>query len=191
MAHITTDETAKGTRYTVRWKPPHAPNGKKKAYHNELEAERFAVKIERDLAEGRSTEQHSTRGNKFRDVAEAMIEAQRPRLKQSTIDNSESAFRAHVFPYFGDRHISTITAADLDAFNAHMRAKPKADGKPRTETSVLGTYKAVARVMSHAYKHRKIDFNPCVAVARPKADTQEARFLSVEEMELLIAHLRE
>lgn len=63
-----------------------------------------------------------------------------------------------------------------------MCAKPKANGRPRYETSVLGAYKAVARVLTYAYKHRLIAFNPCIAVARPKADTLEALLLSVEEV---------
>lgn len=50
---------------------------------------------------------------------------------------------------------------------------------------MLGAYKAVARVMRYAYNHQLISFNPCVAVARPKADTEEARFLSIEEVNAL------
>lgn len=188
MAHITETATSKGTRYTVRWRP--APDKfRKRSFYVKREAERFADKVEREQADGNSTEPFAVRGKKFREVAERMLDAERPRLKQNTIDAYESAFNAHVFPEFGNRQINTITAADLDTFNAMMRTKPKADGEPRTETSVLGTYKAVARVLTYAYKHRLIAFNPCVAVARPKADTQEARFLSVAEVNRLMAYL--
>jgi len=117
-----------------------------------------------------------------------MIEAN-PNLAQKTVDFYESAWRAHAFPAFGNRRISTLTAADLDRFNAAMRAKPKANGQPRSETSVKGTYKAVRAVFSYAYKHRLIPFNPCIAVAVPKADTVEARFLSVAEVMALAAAL--
>ena len=181
MAHITSSETSKGTRYTVRWRS--APDKfRKRSFYVKREAERFADKVEREQADGQSTEPLAVRGKKFREVAERMLDAERPRLKQKTIDAYEAAFRSHVYPAFGSRQINTITSADLDAFNAAMRAKPKANGQPRSETSVLGAYKAVARVLTYAYKHRLIAFNPCVAVARPKADTLEARFLSVEEV---------
>lgn len=161
----------------------------KKRFYVKRDAERFRDKLERELADGQSTQQHGTRGMKFRDVAERMLEAERPRLKQKTIDGYEIAFRVHVYPALGSRHIGTIKAADLDAFNAQMRAKPKANGQPRSETSVLGTYKAVARVMRYAYNHQLIPFNPCVAVARPKADTEAARFLGIEEVNALAAQL--
>ncbi|MCC2031847.1 tyrosine-type recombinase/integrase [Microbacterium allomyrinae] len=181
MAHITENQTTKGTRYTVRWRS--APDKfRKRSFYVKREAERFRDKVEREQADGHSTEPFAVRGKKFREVAERMLEAERPRLKQKTIDAYEAAFRSHVYPEFGSRQINTITSADLDAFNAMMRAKPKANGQPRSETSVLGANKAVARVLTYAYKHRLIAFNPCVAVARPKADTQEARFLSVEEV---------
>lgn len=181
MAHISETATTKGTRYTARWRS--APDKfRKKAFYVKREAERFRDKLEREQAEGQSTEPFAVRGKKFRDVAERMLEAERPRLKQKTIDGYEAAFRAHVYPAFGSRQINTITSADLDAFNAAMRAKPKANGQPRSETSVLGAYKAVSRVLTYPYRHRLISFNPCVAVARPKADTLEARFLSVEEV---------
>ena len=81
----------------------------------------------------------------------------------------------HIFPVLGRRRIGAVTAEDVQRFLADFRAKPKANGERRSETSVLGTYKAVARVMGYAYKHRLISFNPCVAVRKPKADTPELR----------------
>ena len=54
---------------------------------------------------------------------------------------------------------------------------------------MLGFYKAMAKVLGFAFKHRMIQFNPCVAVRRPRADTQEARFLSVEEVGTLAVRL--
>lgn len=44
-------------------------------------------------------------------------------------------------------------------------------------------------MFSYAYAHRLIPFNPCLAVTKPKADTAEARFLSVEEVNALAAEL--
>ncbi len=95
----------------------------------------------------------------------------------------------HAYPAFGNRRISTVKAADIDDWLAAVRAKPKANGEQRTETSVLGTYKVVRKVFSYAYAHRLIPFNPCIAVTKPKADTGEARFLSVEEVNRLAAEL--
>lgn len=142
----------------------------------------------RGLIEGNSTEHLSGRSKTFRQAAEDMISAS-ALLKQKTLDGYEIALRVHAYPTFGNRRISTLKAADLDGWLADLRAKPKADGQPRTETSVLGTYKVVRKVFSYAYAHRLIPFNPCIAVTKPKADTAEARFLSVEEVNALAAEL--
>ncbi|WP_177216765.1 tyrosine-type recombinase/integrase [Mycetocola miduiensis] len=54
---------------------------------------------------------------------------------------------------------------------------------------MLGAYKVVAKVFGYAYKHRLITYNPCIAVSKPRADTQEARFLSVEEVSAVASEL--
>lgn len=186
-ASIKVEETSKGTRYTVRWRPQ-SGTYRKKAFYIKREAERYRDKIVRELEEGNSTEHLSGRSKTFRQAAEDMLAAN-PNLSQKTVDFYESAWRKHAYPAFGNRRISTIKSAELDAFNAMMRAKPKDDGQLRAETSVKGTYKAVRAVFSYAYKHRLIPFNPCIAVAVPKADTKEARFLSVGEVLALAAQL--
>ena len=60
-------------------------------------------------------------------------------LKQKTLDSYEIALRVHACPAFGNRRISVLKAADIDGWLADVRAKPKANGEQRTETSVLGT----------------------------------------------------
>lgn len=152
------------------------------------EAERHRDKVERELDEGNSTEHLAGRSKTFRQAAEAMIAAS-AHLKQKTLDGYEIALRVHAYPPFGNRRISTLKAADIDEWLATLRAKPKSNGEPRTETSVLGTYKVVRKVFSYAYAHRLIPFNPCIAVTKPKADTAEARFLTVEEVNRLSAEL--
>ncbi|MEV8265648.1 tyrosine-type recombinase/integrase [Microbacterium sp. NPDC077057] len=187
MAHITTKQTSKGTAYVVKWRPQ-SGTFKEKTFYVKREAERHRDKIEHDLADGNSTEHLAGRSKTFRQAAEAMIAAS-AHLKQKTLDGYEIALRVHAYPAFGNRRISTLKAADLDTWLGELRAKPKADGQPRTETSVLGTYKVVRKVFSYAYAHRLIPFNPCIAVTKPKADTAEARFLTVEEVNRLAAEL--
>lgn len=187
MAHITTKETSKGTAYLVHWRPQ-AGTFRKKTFYVKREAERHRDKIEHELADGNSTEHLSGRSKTFRQAAEAMIAAS-AHLKQKTLDGYEIALRVHAYPTFGNRRISTLKAADIDDWLAEVRTKPKANGEKRTETSVLGTYKVVRKVFSYAYAHRLIPFNPCIAVTKPKADTAEARFLSVEEVNRLAGEL--
>ncbi|WP_308491299.1 tyrosine-type recombinase/integrase [Microbacterium terrisoli] len=186
-AHIKVDQTSKGTRYTVRWRPQSGSFRKKTSY-NKREAERFRDRIIRELEEGNSTEHLAGRSKTFRQAAEQMIAAS-AHLKQKTLDGYEMALRVHAYPAFGNRRISVLKASDIDHWIADLRAKPKKDGTRRSETSVLGTYKVVRKVFSYAYAHRLIPFNPCIAVTKPKADTAEARFLTVQEIDRLAHEL--
>lgn len=187
MAHIATKETSKGTAYVVKWRPQ-SGTFKEKTFYVKRDAERHRDRVERELLEGNATEHLSGRSKTFRQAAEAMIAAS-AHLKQKTLDGYEIALRVHAYPAFGNRRIATLKAADVDGWLGGLRAKPKADGQPCTETSVLGTYKVVRKVFSYAYAHRLIPFNPCIAVTKPRADTAEARFLSVEEVNALAAEL--
>jgi integrase len=87
--------------------------------------------------------------------------------------------------------LSSLSIASVKQNGAFALAKPNVNGEARSETSVLGTYKALAKVFSYALKHRLITYNPCVAVEKPRADTQEAHFLSRAEVERLAATLDE
>lgn len=137
MADITTKQTSKGTAYVVKWRPQ-SGTFKEKTFYVKREAERHRDKVERELDEDNSTEHLAGRSKTFRQAAEAMIAAS-AHLKQKTLDGYEIALRVHAYPAFGNRRISTLKAADIDDWLATIRAKPKANGEPRTETSVLGT----------------------------------------------------
>jgi hypothetical protein len=82
--------------------------------------------------------------------------ADRPNRKQKTMDEYEIAYRVHIYSALGGRRISIITASEVHDFLAALRAKPKANGKPRSETSVLGAYNALSKVFSYATKHSLI-----------------------------------
>lgn len=187
MAHIFTRETSKGTAHVAKWR---SQPGKfrEKAFYVKRDAERSKTKVEQDLAHGNATERLAGRSKTFRQVAEAMMEAS-VHLKQKTLDGYKNALRVHINPEFGNRRIASLTAEDLEKWIAHLRAKPKANSEPRSETSVLGSYKVVRKVFTYAYAHRLIPFNPCIAVAKPKADTAEARFLTVDEVMRLSSEL--
>jgi len=188
MAHIMETERDAGVRYTVRWRD--GGRFKQRTFTVKREAERFRDKVENDLAEGTSTAPLSARSKTFRETAEAMLAAQ-TRLKQKTLDSYDVAFRVHIYPVLGARRMTTITTADLEAFLRDLRAKPKTNGQPRSETSVLGVWKAITRTFRWAHARRMIVHDPCAAVERPRADTEEARFLSVEEVDAVAARLSE
>lgn len=187
MAHVRTVERKTGRAYEVRWRD--GGRFRLRSFAVKRDAERFALTVENEQHAGNSTAPLVKNTKTLRQVAEDAMAADRPNRKQKTMDGYEIACRVHIYPALGGRRISTITASEVQDSIAALRAKPKANGKPRSETSVLGTYKALAKVFSYATKHRLITYNPCVAVDKPRADTAEAHFLSPAEVERLASVL--
>lgn len=187
MAHVREVERKNGRAFEVRWRD--GGKFRQRSFTVKREAERFALTVENEQHAGNSTAPLVKNTKTLRQVAEEAMNADRPNRKQKTMDAYEVAYRVHIYPALGGRRISTITATDVQQFIAQLRAKPKANGEARSETSVLGTYKALAKVFSYAMRHRLITYNPCVAVDKPRADTQEAHFLSPAEVERLAATL--
>lgn len=184
MAHIKTLTRASGkTAYEVRWRDD--TKHQQRTFNVKREAERFALTVENDLAQGASTAPLVKNSKTFRQVAEGCLEADKSHLKAKTLDGYEIAFRVHIYPVFGTRRIASITSQDVEKFISHMRAKPTPSGALRSETSVLGVYRAVVKIFTSATKHRLIPNNPCAVVTKPKASTKEANFLSVPEVEAI------
>ena len=52
------------------------------------------------------------------------VHARKKRFSPSTYDSYIECFEIHIFPYFGDRIMSTITSVDVDKFLDHLSKKP-------------------------------------------------------------------
>ena len=131
MAHVrTVERTEGGTAFEVRWRAARGKFQQKTFTTKEyggLEktrraAERFALRIENELADGNSTAPLVKNGKTFREVAELMQSAHAHTLKPKTRRDSAAAFRLHIYPTFDDRRISTVTTMDIEQWIADRRA---------------------------------------------------------------------
>lgn len=191
MAHVRTVERAGGkTAYEVQWRNA-VCRKTQRTFKVKREAERFALKVENELAEGNSTEPLVKNGKTFQQVAEACLAADKPRLKQKTYEGYEMQLRVHIFPALGARRIAAITSADVEKFIAEMREKTTPGGGQRSEGSVRGTFLTLQKIFSYATRHRLISFSPCAAVHKPNGATYKPNFLTIEQVEELATTLDE
>lgn len=86
--------------------------------------------------------------NTFRTYREFMekflpLYARKNRFSPNTYDNYVGILKNHIYPYFGDRVMSTITSEDIDSFLDHLSQKrcqgSKSYGKRRDEIPCLSS----------------------------------------------------
>ena len=188
MAHVREVKRATGVAYECRW----IANGrdKQRTFTVRRDADRFALKVENEIAEGNSTEPLVKNSKTFREVAEASIAASAKNLKASTASGYDTGYRVHIYPVFGARRISTITSLEVEQWLAGMQAKVSdRTGRPLTSATVRGTMIALSKVFGYALKHRLIAVNPCDAVDMPKKASAAPMFLEAWQVEKLATEL--
>jgi integrase len=97
--------------------------------------------------------------------------------KASTLAAHESALRAHLVPFFGDRPLGRIESADVEAFIASRRGTLA----PKSIRNYLGTLHSVL-------EFARVRPNPVTDAHRPEADgtDPDIRFLTEQEVEELL-----
>jgi integrase len=184
MAHVREVQRKTGTAYEVRWRS----NGafKQRSFAVKREAERFALRVENDIAQGASTEPLVKNSKTLGEIVAASLAASRPALKPLSYRSSESVYRNHVLPAFGHRRISTITRAEVQTWIVALT------GKGLAPATVHHCYVGLRKAFNFAAEDRLITYNPCDGVRLPKpqtADTFAPAFLTAAEVERVGAAL--
>jgi integrase len=114
-------------------------------------------------------------------------------LKASTLADYDSHIRIHIEPYFAGRPIDEVSAADIEAFDAHLRAKRgsgRRGGKPLHPKTVANVVGSLAVFLNFAVKRKWINASPMAAADLPKQSADalidELTFLEPYEVDRLI-----
>jgi integrase len=160
---------------------------------NVKQARRFVKLIDAEIANGLfDYERHFPHGAKIELFAPAREDQTFNRyfanwlaekvLKETTRRNWESAFWKHLYPYFKDRPLSTITRGDVRQFQRTLVDKGL---KPST---INDKAMKVLRMMLHqAYVDEIIPKNPAIAVRRLPQGITDVDPFTFEEREAVIA----
>ncbi len=187
MAHVVTAERASGTTYTVRWRD--GARFRQRTFTVKREAERFASKVEDDIAVGNSTAPLVRNSKTFQQVAEASLASAAGRLKPRTYDGYVQVYRRHVFPHLGSRRIGSITSEDVERWIGELSVTPTArGGEPLHPSTVKHAFIAANKVFRYAIRHRLITHNPATGTELPRVQhdaTFAPQFLSGAEVEAL------
>ncbi|MFI1950970.1 tyrosine-type recombinase/integrase [Streptomyces xinghaiensis] len=161
MAHVQPQPRANGsTAYEVRWRQ----NGKarQRTFKARRAAERFALRVEAEMEQGKNTQIYSTRSKTVRQVVEATMVIAETKLKPRTVASYRTSYAVHVLPAFGDRRIASLTPEDVEAWVAGLSSQGL---KPAT---IRNTYIALNKACRYALRHGLLAANPCAGVELPK-----------------------
>ncbi|MET4781241.1 tyrosine-type recombinase/integrase [Glaciihabitans sp. UYNi722] len=184
MAHVAQVERKSGVAYEVHWRQ--GETKKQRTFAVKREAERFALKVENELAEGNTTDTLVKNTKTFREIVEASLLASAPGLKLRTNLGYRAIYDKRILPKFGSRRASTVTRAEVQAWVVTLAAEGLA---PAT---VHHHYVALKKVFRHAIHDRLLTYNPCDGVRLPKPETASEFapvFLTVPQVEAIATRL--
>lgn len=188
MANVREVQRKDGIAYEVRWKS----NGKwpQRTFTVKREAERFALKVENELADGNSTDALVKNSKTFREVADTMQAAHSHSLKPKTRRDNAATYMLHIYPAFGTRRVNSITTLDIEQWLANQRgAVSEKTGKPYSQSSIRTRYVALSSVFKYATQLRLISSDPCGPVRIPKVEHHELTFLAPEQVAAIVDRL--
>ena len=117
----------------------------------------------------------------FEAVAEEVFRRYGRRWKPRTLEVNRIYYRRQILPWFRGRAITAITAADVQAWFASLRATPAAADRAAPVLSVILR-------QAESYGYRPEDTNPCRGIRRYRRRGRE-RFLTPDELRRLGAAL--
>lgn len=152
------------------------------------DAREWATKTENDMKAGRYF--GAAKRKTFNDLYEKYKVAAEPRLKSWAEVNRRLDYWREKF---GNEMLENITPARIAECRDELLAKPKTYGNgKRSGADVNRTLAALSSAMSHAAKELQwIERNPLERVTKPKEAGGRIRFLSDEELPVLLKAIRE
>ena len=164
-----------GMRWQVRWKDEQKRD-RRKAFDRKVDADRFRAKIEHDLNVGTYRDPRSG-AMLFGDYADIWFASQL-QIRPSTQELYEGWISNHLKPAFG-----RIPMGQLNV--THGRDYLADDS--RTVSTRRRTFSMARRILDGAIAEQLIAHNPFTPLRLPKDTPREANFLTLLELEELVA----
>lgn len=176
MATIEAYETRSGRRYRVRYRTPDRRQTDKRGFTTKRDAERFARTVEVSKDRGEYIDPADSRVT----VGElgAVWLKNRTNLKPSTFRTTESAWRIHVEPRWGQTLVSAVRFSDVETWVSELSAGKSA-------TTVLRAHGVLLSILAGAVRDRRILSNPAEGVPLPRKRRKEHIYLSHEQLHTL------
>lgn len=126
----------------------------------------------------------------LRDLGNRWLEELKPIRKMSTVVKYANQMENHIFPYFGDKRVNTITNNDLITFSNKLLTGKGIKGNKLSAKSVADILSRMKSIRKFALIHGyDVNFMPdCVNIPQ---SAEEIRVFTFTEEETLIRYLRD
>ena len=177
MGSVRPYATAKGQRWSVRYRKPDRSYGEERGFTSERKAKDRLADLSTDMRRGQYVDPTAGRLS-IGDVGRRRLEQRRTLLKASTWDSEESAWRVHVEPAWGRVSLSDVRHSDVQAWISRLSLDKSASTVLRAHGILLG-------IMEDAVKDRRVLSNPAAAVSLPRKAPAPRHYLTHEQVEEL------
>ncbi|MBX3100709.1 MAG: site-specific integrase [Salinibacterium sp.] len=182
MASISSYETKDGKRYRAHYRDPDRRNREKAGFTRKRDAEEFLAGVVVTSLRGEYVDPSQGKAT-IRDLGNEWL-ANQSHLKPSSHKPVEIAWRVHVEPSWGSRRVSEILHSDVQSWITIW-------GNGRSATTVLRAYGVLAGILDVAVRDRRIAVNPARDVKLPRKPKSKHKYLTMVQVELLVAQVRE
>ncbi|UQN29444.1 tyrosine-type recombinase/integrase [Brachybacterium kimchii] len=166
-----TDARTGKPRYLVRYRKPDGRQSMKRGFPTKRDAEAWLTDAEGAKRRGEFVEVSAGRIH-LAELADPWLRAKRTRVKPSTLDGIEGAWRIHVRPRFGRTSVARILPSEVEAWIADLVDAGK------SPTVVRRAHAVLAQMLDTAVRDRRIAVNPARGITLPRARSSAHRYLS-------------
>lgn len=179
MAHVRKVERKGGKcAYEVRWRK-HGKD-RQRTFTVKREAERFAARIETEIASANDVRPAAQSKITVRDAVKAVMAAEEHRLKPRTLDSYRKIYEKRIIKEFGGYRLNAVTRAKVQAWITELV------NSGLSPATVKHHYVALRKLFKWAIKEGLLASDPCEHVSLPRPTSkQEYPILTLAQIDRL------
>ncbi|MCI1982574.1 MAG: site-specific integrase [Oscillospiraceae bacterium] len=151
---------------------------RKKKYKRGFDTKKAAQEWERDFLKRQQVDM----AMKLSDFVGLYLDDMKPRLRGSTLDGKRFLFDKLIIPYFGNKPLNSITAADVRQWQATLMEQEYKPGKKYSQTYLKTVNNQITALFNYAARFYGLRENPChKAGSMGKKNAEEMQFWTLDE----------
>lgn len=174
MASIESYETAKGTRYMVRYRKPDGTTTMKRGFRRKTDARNWSEEQESSKNHGEFVEISAGKAT-VGDLAPAWLAKKKVSSKPSYYHSLDISWKTHVRPVWQHRQVGSITHSEVQSWVSELSDR-------RSASVVLRAVGILSGIMEGARLDRRIGHNPAKNLDLPRKPVKRHVYLSANEL---------
>lgn len=178
MATVSKYETARGTRFRVRYRQPDGSQTDKRGFRTSKEAKAFGNDVEVKKLRGEYVS-HTAGKITVATIGDERLRARKATIKPSSWNTEAGEWRNRVKPRWGDRTVSSIKPSEVSAWIGDM------SGEGLSASVVSRAHGVLRGILQVAVADNQLAKNPAANLPLPKKVPKPRNYLSHEQVDEL------